>query len=90
MAKAEYQGSDGGLYLQRQRVLYRPYYQEKNARHPEHGFWRHVDYFHLRYQVNQQATLFPAAYLNERHKHVNKEEECRHVVESFLRYLLSP
>ncbi len=31
-----------------------------------------------------------AAYLNERHKHVNKEEECRHVVESFLRYLLSP
>ena len=49
-----------------------------------------VDYFHLRYQVNQQATLFPAAYLNERHKHVNKEEECRHVVESFLRYLLSP
>lgn len=37
-----------------------------------------------------QTDKLIADNLNERHKHVNKEEECRHVVESFLRYLLSP
>ncbi len=75
-----YQGSDGGLYPQRQRVLIVHITKRKTLAIQNMDFdARRL--FSLAISSKSAGNTLSSRYLNERHKHVNKEEECRHVVD---------
>ncbi len=74
----EYQGSDGGLYPQRQEFFIVHITKRKTLAIQNMDLTpRRL--FSLAISSKSAGNTLSAAYLNERHKHVNKEEECRHL-----------